>query len=49
MEAGISPGKTMGIILKELLEAVLDDPALNTPEKLLEIAEKLHSRYADKS
>jgi putative nucleotidyltransferase with HDIG domain len=35
---GIPPGKTIGIILKELLEAVLEDPDLNTREKLLEIA-----------
>jgi putative nucleotidyltransferase with HDIG domain len=43
--AGIPPGKHMGIILNELLEAVLDDPALNTREKLLEIAEKINKRY----
>ncbi|MDR2053969.1 MAG: HD domain-containing protein, partial [Treponema sp.] len=43
--AGIKPGKYMGIILKELLETVLDDPALNTREKLLEIAEKINRRY----
>jgi tRNA nucleotidyltransferase/poly(A) polymerase len=42
---GIKPGKYMGIILKELLEAVLDDPELNTREKLLEIALKLNERY----
>ena len=42
---GILPGKHMGIILKELLETVLDDPALNTREKLLEIAGKLNTRY----
>jgi putative nucleotidyltransferase with HDIG domain len=46
MEAGIPPGKHMGIILGELLEAVVDDPALNTREKLLEIAGKIKSRYA---
>ena len=42
---GIPPGKHMGIILAELFEAVLDDPALNTREKLLEIAENLNERY----
>jgi putative nucleotidyltransferase with HDIG domain len=42
METGISPGKTMGIILNELLETVLDDPAQNTREKLLEIAGKIY-------
>jgi len=40
MSLGISPGKTIGIILRELLEAVLEDPALNTREKLMEIAGK---------
>jgi tRNA nucleotidyltransferase (CCA-adding enzyme) len=34
---GLAPGKTIGIILNELLEAVLEDPDLNTKEKLLEI------------
>ena len=43
--SGIPPGKHMGIILNELLEAVLDDPELNTREKLLEIAGKLNKRY----
>ena len=40
MSLGIPTGKTIGVILKELLEAVLEDPALNTREKLLEIAGK---------
>jgi putative nucleotidyltransferase with HDIG domain len=43
--AGIPQGKHMGIILSELLEAVLDDPALNTRERLLEIAMKINKRY----
>jgi tRNA nucleotidyltransferase/poly(A) polymerase len=43
--AGVQPGKTMGIILGELLEAVIDDPELNTREKLLEIAGKFNERY----
>ncbi|MDR1803116.1 MAG: CCA tRNA nucleotidyltransferase [Treponema sp.] len=42
---GIAPGKHMGIILSELLEAVLDDPSLNTREKLLEIAVQISKRY----
>ena len=41
MSIGISGGKKMGMILKELLETVLDDPAQNTREKLLEIAGKI--------
>ncbi len=44
IETGIAPGKTMGIILKELLETVLDDPEQNTKEKLLEIAKKLSQK-----
>jgi putative nucleotidyltransferase with HDIG domain len=39
----IPPGPVVGIILNELLQAVLDDPALNEREKLLEIARRLHS------
>ncbi|MDR0383358.1 MAG: CCA tRNA nucleotidyltransferase [Spirochaetaceae bacterium] len=41
MEAGIPSGKLMGIVLRRLLEAVIDDPALNTKEKLLETAMKM--------
>jgi hypothetical protein len=48
MAAGIRPGKTMGIILHELLETVLDDPEQNTREKLLEIAGKINERYDEK-
>ena len=43
-EYGIKPGKSMGIILRELLETVLDDPSQNTRERLLEIAETLQER-----
>jgi putative nucleotidyltransferase with HDIG domain len=42
IEIGIKPGKTMGIILGELLETALDDPAQNNREKLLEIAGKIY-------
>jgi len=42
MEIGVKPGKLMGIILNDLLETVLDDPAQNTREKLLEIAGKIY-------
>jgi tRNA nucleotidyltransferase/poly(A) polymerase len=44
MTIGIPAGKKMGVILGELLEAVLDDPELNTREKLLEIAGKMNER-----
>ena len=42
MTIGIPAGKKMGAILKELLETVLDDPAQNTQEKLLEIAQRVY-------
>lgn len=42
--AGIPKGPRMGIILNELLETVLDDPAMNEKRALLEIAKKLASR-----
>jgi putative nucleotidyltransferase with HDIG domain len=46
LAAGIRSGKYLGIILNELLEAVLDDPALNTRGKLLEIAGNINrERY----
>lgn len=34
-EAGVAPGPAMGALLDHLLQAVLDDPALNTRERLL--------------
>jgi hypothetical protein len=45
MEVGVQPGKHVGIILNELMEAVLDDPELNTWETLLDIARKINQRY----
>jgi len=41
--AGAAPGRGLGVILKRLLEAVMEDPALNTKEKLLELALKFRS------
>jgi poly(A) polymerase/tRNA nucleotidyltransferase (CCA-adding enzyme) len=38
---GMKPGPRVGIILNELLQSVLEDPALNDSERLLEIARKL--------
>jgi tRNA nucleotidyltransferase (CCA-adding enzyme) len=37
-EAGILPGPALGRILQQLLERVLDDPALNTRETMLALA-----------
>jgi tRNA nucleotidyltransferase/poly(A) polymerase len=45
MEAGVQKGKHVGIILNELLDAVIADPALNSREKLLDIAGNINRRY----
>jgi tRNA nucleotidyltransferase (CCA-adding enzyme) len=45
--AGFKPGPVMGNILKNLLEAVLDNPELNTEEKLLEIVRKGVGNFID--
>ena len=37
MEIGIKPGKEMGDRLKRCLEAVIENPELNTKEKLLQL------------
>jgi tRNA nucleotidyltransferase (CCA-adding enzyme) len=42
---GLPPGPKMGMMLKELLETVIDDPALNERGRLLEIAERLKPKY----
>ncbi len=42
---GIPRGPAMGRILAELLEAVLDDPGLNTPDKLAGIALNIRGKY----
>ncbi len=45
LKAGIAKGPVMGKILAELLEAVLDDPALNERGRLLDIASKVKEKY----
>lgn len=40
MDAGIPAGKQIGIILNELLECVLEDPEMNTKEKLMEVVNR---------
>jgi len=42
---GWPKGPMMGKVLSELLEAVLDDPDLNTKERLLDIAGRLKGKY----
>jgi tRNA nucleotidyltransferase (CCA-adding enzyme) len=39
---GIPPGPVVGTILNELLSTVLEDPAMNEKEKLLEVAERFY-------
>ncbi|MCQ2610125.1 MAG: HD domain-containing protein [Treponema sp.] len=41
MNIGIPAGKQIGIILNRLFETVIDSPAMNDREKLLEVAQKL--------
>ena len=45
LELGWPKGPSMGLALSELLEAVLDDPELNKPDRLLAIAGKLKEKY----
>jgi tRNA nucleotidyltransferase (CCA-adding enzyme) len=42
---GVPPGRAMGAMLKELLETVMDDPALNERERLLEIARRIAPKH----
>jgi tRNA nucleotidyltransferase (CCA-adding enzyme) len=42
--AGIKAGPKTGLILKELLDSVLDDPSLNTKKQLLDIAEAVYRK-----
>ena len=44
MAIGIPAGKHLGLVLHDLLETVLDDPAQNTKEALLPIAAALYER-----
>ena len=44
MAIGIPAGKYLGIVLHDLLETVLDDPAQNTKETLLPIAAAIYER-----
>jgi tRNA nucleotidyltransferase (CCA-adding enzyme) len=42
--AGIAPGPRLGKILTALLELVIDDPRLNTRDRLVDEARRLHSK-----
>ena len=41
IEAGIPAGKKLGFILNHLLDCVIEDPAMNTKEKLMEVVKKI--------
>ena len=45
MDIEIKKGPKMGIILNELLDMVIEDPLLNTKEKLVEKAKELAKKY----
>ena len=46
-ELGIGSGPEVGRILHELFERVLDEPELNTPERLLSLAKEIHAQRPD--
>ncbi len=41
MDAGFEKGRQLGLILNQLLDCVIEDPQMNTREKLIEIAKNL--------
>jgi len=44
-KVGIPKGPLMGVVLEELLSSVLDDPQLNAPDRLLDIARKFYALH----
>ena len=44
IEAGLKPGKKLGLILNELFQTVLDDPEMNDREKLIRLAVKINEQ-----
>lgn len=47
IEAGFEPGRQMGAILNQLLEAVIEEPALNNKKVLLNLARSLKKQSKD--
>jgi len=45
-ELGLAPSRELGVVLRALMDAVLDDPALNTRNSLLELARTTLARGA---
>lgn len=48
-EAGIPKGPDMGTVIDHLMETVLDDPSMNTKEKLLTLARSFYATYLENS
>ncbi len=48
IESGIPTGKHMGIILKELLETVIEDPSANTKERLMLVAGNIYQKLSSR-
>jgi tRNA nucleotidyltransferase (CCA-adding enzyme) len=46
-QAGVPPGPWVGKILRALLERVIDDPTLNTRDRLLALAAEIYGRPRD--
>jgi len=44
IEAGLKPGKKLGLILNELFQTVLDDPEMNDRGKLIRLAVKINEQ-----
>jgi len=38
----------MGVVLEQLLETVLDDPGMNSREKLIPLAKEIYRRIASR-
>jgi putative nucleotidyltransferase with HDIG domain len=47
--AGIPRGPEMGVVLRFLLETVIDDPSMNERERLLEVARRFYDQRVDVS
>lgn len=46
--AGVPKSRMMGVVLEQLLETVLDDPGMNSREKLIPLAKEIYRRIASR-
>ena len=44
--AGMEPGKEIGVVLNSLLDMVIENPELNTKEKLLDIVNDINCQMS---